>query len=107
MPLKSQVSVEDAVNVLIRHISYFASEKLPEWSSDIWQVLAKEKEFKDKWNANCVRTNVRNDRRGILTKARQECGLFISNQNTNVDNNNGDDCDDDENSLSDEDLQIR
>ncbi|CAG5093419.1 Similar to NOF: 120.7 kDa protein in NOF-FB transposable element (Drosophila melanogaster) [Cotesia congregata] len=101
MPLKSQVSAEDAVNVLIRHISYFASEKLPEWSSDIWQVLAKEKEFQDKWNANCVRTNVRNDRRGILTKARQECGLFISNQNTNVDN--GDDCDDDENSLSDED----
>lgn len=42
-----------------------------------------------------------NNKKKKIYNTRQECGFFISNQNTNVDDS--DDCDDDENTSSDED----
>ncbi|CAF4948193.1 unnamed protein product [Pieris macdunnoughi] len=84
MPPKSRVSVEDAVNVLLRYISYFASDQLPDWSSDIWHIMSKEPEF----------------------VAREQCGYFHSthNKNTDCDDDNwdDDDWDDDEDEEDDE-----
>ncbi|CAG5073430.1 Protein of unknown function [Cotesia congregata] len=59
MPPKCRVPIDDAINVLIKYISYFASDQLPEWSSDVWDKMSNEPEFKDKWNVPCIRTNIK------------------------------------------------
>lgn len=77
MPSKSRVPVEDAVIVLKRYMNYFNSETLPIHSSPVWKEMSNEPEFYKKWNADAVRTNVKQNRRNILTIAREECGYFI------------------------------
>ncbi|XP_044733341.1 uncharacterized protein LOC123295944 [Chrysoperla carnea] len=77
MPRKSCVPVEDAVTVIKRYINNFNSDTLPIHSSPIWKEMSNEPEFYKKWNTDVVRTNVKKDRRNILTIAREECGYFI------------------------------
>ncbi|XP_074106517.1 uncharacterized protein LOC141532188 [Cotesia typhae] len=94
MPPKSRVSIDDAINVLIKYISYFASDQLPEWSSDVWDKMSNEPEFKDKWNVPCIRTNIKENRRDILTKAKERCGYYVPIKNNDI-NNDDNDLDDD------------
>lgn len=107
MPRKFVMPVDEAVKVLKRYISYFITESLPEWSSDVWKKIADEKEIKKYgWTIHLVRTNVRDNRRNILTRAREECGYF-ENRNVkdesydNFGDSDDDSCceDDDENDL--------
>lgn len=79
------VFVESAIQVLKKHIKYFIPD-LPLWSSEIWQIISDE--LKNKWSSNCVRVNVRQDRKKILTIVWQECGYF--SQNSNISNINDD-----------------
>ncbi|CAG5093138.1 Similar to NOF: 120.7 kDa protein in NOF-FB transposable element (Drosophila melanogaster) [Cotesia congregata] len=87
MPSKCRVPIDDAINVLIKYISYFASDQLPEWSSDVWDKMLNEPEFKDK-------TNIKENRREILTKARERCGYYVPKKNNDI-NNDDNDLDDD------------
>ncbi|XP_074106373.1 uncharacterized protein LOC141532101 [Cotesia typhae] len=78
MPAVSAVSVHLAVNALKKYIKYFQTEKLPEHSSRVWQDISDE--LKGLWKFPAVRVNVRQDRRKILTLAREECGIFIGGE---------------------------
>lgn len=78
MPAVSAVSVHLAVNALKKYIKYFQTEKLPEHSSRVWQDISDE--LKGLWKVPAVRVNVRQDRRKILTLAREECGIFIGGE---------------------------
>lgn len=66
-------------------------------------MMSEEPEFRNKWNASCVRTNVKDDRRDILTKARELCGYFIPIKRKDDDDIDVDDFDDD----SDQDDDIK
>lgn len=81
MPAKSVVPVDLAVNALIKYITYFNTDKLPEHSSRVWQDISDE--LKGLWKVPTVRINVRQNRRKILTLAREKCGIFIQN-NENI-----------------------
>ncbi|XP_074106328.1 uncharacterized protein LOC141532067 [Cotesia typhae] len=88
MGRRRYVSVESAVQVLKKYIKYFVPD-LPPWSSEIWQIISNELE--NKWSSDCVRVNVRQDRKKILTIARQECGYFSENSKKSDVNDNYDD----------------
>ncbi|XP_074111200.1 uncharacterized protein LOC141535245 isoform X2 [Cotesia typhae] len=78
MPPTSVVSVELAVNVIKKYISHFVNG-LPPWNSDVWKLIQKDSELKGKWTLGSVRTNIREDRRNILTEARRQCGILDPN----------------------------
>ncbi|CAH2084305.1 unnamed protein product [Euphydryas editha] len=76
MPAVSAVPVQLAVNAIKKYIKYFQTDKLPEHSSKVWQDISDE--LKGLWKVSAVRVNIQQDRRKILTLAREECGIFIS-----------------------------
>ncbi|KAH0540259.1 hypothetical protein KQX54_015148 [Cotesia glomerata] len=48
-------------------------------SSDVWNKIADEEKIKKYgWTIHSVRTNVRENRRNILTRAREKCGYFVN-----------------------------
>ncbi|XP_014298089.2 120.7 kDa protein in NOF-FB transposable element [Microplitis demolitor] len=111
MPRESAISVEVAVNVLKKYITFFIPDTLPQWSSPVWKQIADDLDLKDKWTVESVRTNVTKDRRKILTLAREQCGIFLPknkpesscNFNLNTSSNNYDDNDDDDDGEDDDD----
>lgn len=84
MPPISAVPVELAVKVSKKHISHFVNG-LPPWNSDVWKLIQKDSELKGKWTLGSVRTNIREDRRNILTEARKQCGILDSNSTEKFD----------------------
>ncbi|XP_074113945.1 uncharacterized protein LOC141537005 [Cotesia typhae] len=94
MPRKCAVPIEVAVKVIKRYISYFITDSLPDWCSEVWKKISEEKELKEYgWSIHSVRTNIREDRRNILTLAREECGYFIEKEKKLTDSY--DECSDD------------
>lgn len=90
MPPVAAVPVDLAVKVLKKYIAHFANDEFPQWKSEIWKKIANDPELEGKWSIGSVRTNVREDRRGILSEARRQCGItvnIISNKKSNVNEN--------------------
>ncbi|CAD6221950.1 GSCOCG00011663001-RA-CDS [Cotesia congregata] len=115
MPATSAVSVDLAVNALIKHISYFTTEVLPVHSSPVWKNISEE--LNGLWKVPAVRINVRQDRRRILSIAREKYGIYFNNKenispvcntstdsgdHSNTNDTNDDDIKADDDLLSDE-----
>lgn len=77
MPPSSAVSVQLAVKVLKKYIHHFITDELPKWSSPVWKEISNDPDLGGKWTIHAVRTNVREDRRQILSIAQKECGISI------------------------------
>lgn len=68
MPRQCAMPLDEAIKVLKRYISFFITECIPESNSDVWKKIAEEPEMKKYgWKLHTIRTNVREDRRGLLT----------------------------------------
>lgn len=103
MPRPLLVSDEDSIAVIKRYMSYFCSDTLPAYSAEVWSKMSKEPEFVGKWNTAAVRTNIKDNRRGILTRARKECGYFSQIIKKKFTYSNNDDDDNDSNDNNDND----
>ncbi|XP_074106782.1 uncharacterized protein LOC141532362 [Cotesia typhae] len=99
MPRECAMPIDEAVKVLKKYISFFVTESLPEWKNEVWKKIAAEPDVKKYgWSIHSIRTNVREDRRNLLTRAREECGYFMSknlNKNDNFNDIVSDESDDD------------
>ncbi|KAH0567792.1 hypothetical protein KQX54_013948 [Cotesia glomerata] len=111
MPARCAVPVEEAVTVIKRYLSYFITDTLPAWNSPVWKEISQEPEIlKYKWSKESVRTNIKENRRNILTITREQSGYFIekkTNEKTHdhdedTDNDNDDDTDANDNSADDD-----
>ncbi|CAG5073396.1 Similar to NOF: 120.7 kDa protein in NOF-FB transposable element (Drosophila melanogaster) [Cotesia congregata] len=82
MPRKARVSVNDAVEVIKEFIiaGNFKDNNFPIKSSEIWIQMSLR--FDNKWSARDVYREVREDRRKILTKAREQVGVPVINTNS-------------------------
>lgn len=79
MPRQSSVPVESAIAALKRFIDRFRTAELPRWSDEVWQQISNVlKEMGCDWTPQCVYTNVTKDRRKILSRARMEMGIIVS-----------------------------
>ena len=76
MPRWAMVPFRDANDVVKEFMKHFTTDKLPEYTSKIWEDMSVL--LKKRWNAHSVYTNVREDRRFILTIAREEMGIVVS-----------------------------
>ncbi|XP_029679316.1 uncharacterized protein LOC115245237 [Formica exsecta] len=72
----AKVSVEDVVHVFKNFATHFTTNDLS-YSSKVWIDMSIE--LNGKWTAHDVYIAVREDRRGIVTKARDELGIVVSN----------------------------
>lgn len=99
MPARCAVPVEEDVTVIKRYLCYFITDTLPAWNSPIWKEISQEPEIlKYKWSKKSVRTNIKENRRNILTIAREQSGYFIdkkTNKKTHDDDEDTDNDDDD------------
>lgn len=75
MPRVAKVSVEDAVRVVKNFATHFTTNNLPPYSSKVWINMSME--LNCKWTAHDVYIAVREDQRGIVTKARDELGIVV------------------------------
>lgn len=77
MPRVAKVSVEDAVRVVKNFAAHFIINDLPPYSSKVWMDMSME--LNGVWTAHDVYIAVREDRRDIVTKARDELGIVVNN----------------------------
>ncbi|XP_074113042.1 uncharacterized protein LOC141536430 isoform X2 [Cotesia typhae] len=73
MPPVSRLPRSIAIDITFKYVDNFTEESLPPWSSEIWKKMSKDSG--EVWNNHAWFTNVREDRRGILTEARKRAGL--------------------------------
>uniref|UniRef100_A0A0C9RRN0 NOF_0 protein n=1 Tax=Fopius arisanus TaxID=64838 RepID=A0A0C9RRN0_9HYME len=64
---------QNAIDVLLRYMSYFSNPSMPPYSSEVWKDLSKECD--GAWSHLSWWVNVTEDRRKILTQARQAAGV--------------------------------
>lgn len=68
MPRKSAVTPDQIIPIPQKYMDFFSSDDLPCYTSDILMKISAELAFK--WNSHNEYTNVRENRRNILTIAR-------------------------------------
>lgn len=68
MPRQALVTVDHAVSVIEKFIQNFTTDQLPSYSSEIWVEMSRE--LQNLWKPSAVYTNVRENRRNILSIAR-------------------------------------
>lgn len=75
MPRKAAVTTDEAVLSLKKFIFHLSSPILPAYSAEVWDDISKDLE--NRWSRHHVFNSVKQDRNGILTRARSEKGIVI------------------------------
>ena len=72
---KVAVFKESAIAAVEKYIHYFQTNQFPSRGSDVWVKMSEA--LNKKWNPLCVYTNVRKDRRSILSIARFNQNIVV------------------------------
>ena len=75
MPVKAFVLTDVAIAAIETFIDSFRTKDFPKYSDPIWTKISEY--LKGKWSPTCVYTNVRENRRDILTKARINQAIIL------------------------------
>ena len=78
---KAAVSKESAIAVVEQYIHYFQTNKFPTRGSEVWVQMSEA--LNKKWSPLSVYTNVREDRRSILSIARLDKNIVV-NETENI-----------------------
>ena len=71
----AMVSLGDAINVVKDFMEHFITDELPSYTSNVWKDISEI--LKKKWSPHNVYTHVRENRRQIMTTAREEMGIVV------------------------------
>uniref|UniRef100_A0A0C9RJP6 NOF_10 protein n=1 Tax=Fopius arisanus TaxID=64838 RepID=A0A0C9RJP6_9HYME len=75
MPRVSLVPRDEAIAVLEKYIDHFKTNDFPSYSDPVWKEISKDLGLR--WSHHNCYTSVRENRRKILTAARENQGIFI------------------------------
>ena len=85
MPRSAKVTVEDAVDAISFFGQYLQSGKLPTFKDKFYQNVSDKLE--NKWSRRDIYTNLRENRRGFLTKVFKKLEIEIDNNKENINKN--------------------
>lgn len=81
MPRVAMVSVDEAVQILIKFVDHFKDAHFPPFSSPVWKLMSNACD--NKWSPALVYTNIVQNRRQIVTIMRDKLGIVLdTNYNT-------------------------
>lgn len=76
MGRKPTVTQKEVIKLIEKHIDRLATNDFPSYGDTLWKTMSQE--LNGRWLPSSVYTHVRYDKRGDLTQARRNQGIFTS-----------------------------